>query len=70
MARSGRLLIKTHADDTSLAETEMSVADWPIDGIEVFYRRFRVLQTGRNSDGNHFMSCAGIELYGFFRPGP
>ena len=62
--------LKTHADDTSLAETEMSVADWPIDGIEMFYRRFRVLQTGLSSSGKHFLSCAGIELYGFFRPRP
>jgi len=62
--------LKTHTDDTSLANTRMSVAGWPIDGIEESYRRFRVLQTGpHNSTNNHHMICAGIELYGFFRPG-
>ena len=44
-----------------------------IDGIEEFYHRFRVLktglQTGRTQVGRTCMSCAGIELYGFFRPG-
>ena len=45
-----------------------------IDGIEEFYHRFRVLktglQTGRTQVGRTCMSCAGIELYGFFRPRP
>ena len=30
------------------------------------FRLFRILQTGPNSNGNHSLSCNGIELYGTY----
>jgi hypothetical protein len=28
------------------------------------YRMFRVLQTGKNSNSNYYLSCSGFEVYG------
>jgi hypothetical protein len=30
----------------------------------LWFRHFRIIQTGKNSGGYDFLNCAGIELYG------
>ena len=42
----------------------MSTAAWPVDAGGKAFRHFRILQTGPNSSGHHYLMCAGIELYG------
>ena len=62
-----RVELKRHDNDTSLAITKSSVAYWPLDGENVTktaYRQFRIMQHGKNSDGNDCLPCFGIELYG------
>ena len=46
-----------------------STASWPIEAAAdgASYRYFRIFQTGKNSDGNDYLFCAGIELYGLLR---
>ena len=59
--------LRVHADDRSLSDQPMSVAAWPIDAGTIpgrSFRHFRILQTGKNSSGNNYLMCAGIELYG------
>ena len=60
--------IRRHVNDTSLSIASMSVAAWPIDqaGDAIAYRHFRIQQTGNNSRGSKYLTCAGIELYGRF----
>ena len=62
--------LRRHTDDTSLAEQSMSVAAWPLDAGPVggrSFRHFRILQTGKNSNGGDHLMCAGIELYGLLQ---
>ena len=63
---TGWTTLKTHADDAGLANTPMATASWPVEAAGAF-RHFRILQTGPNSSGNHYLCCAGIELYGTLR---
>ena len=62
--------LRRHTNDTSLAEQPMSVAAWPLDAATVggrSFRHFRILQTGKNSNGHDHLMCAGIELYGLLQ---
>ena len=60
--------LRRHANDDSLAPTEYSMADWPVEGQAAPWRHFRIFQTGVNSRGNNGcnreLNCGGIELYG------
>ena len=61
-----------HVDDQSLSYQPMSVAAWPIDAGTIpgrSFRHFRILQTGKNSDGYDLLTCAGIELNGLLLDG-
>ncbi len=61
--------LQRHDNDTAI-DLPMQEADWAIAAAVVggrFFRHFRVLQTGPNSNGYHDLSCAGIELYGVLR---
>jgi hypothetical protein len=40
------------------------VAAWEVEGINQAYRHFRIRMTGENSNYNHMLCCAGIELWG------
>jgi hypothetical protein len=55
------------------------VAAWPVDSPPTTagaaaadadgspgFRHFRIILTGKNSSGEGFLVCAGIELYGLF----
>jgi hypothetical protein len=57
-------VLRTHQDDDSLRCQAFSVAHWAIDGVEVAYRHFRVVQAGPNSSGDATLTLSGIELYG------
>ena len=62
--------LRRHTNDTSLATQSMSVAAWPLDAGTVdgrSFRHFRILQTGKDSNGHDFLMCAGIELYGLLQ---
>jgi hypothetical protein len=59
-------VLRAHANDSSLTGA-MGVAAWALDGVAVggrAFRHFRVRQTGKNSQSNDYLMCAGIELYG------
>jgi len=59
-------VLRAHADDSS-CNRKMGVAAWALDGAAVggrAFRHFRVRQTGKNSNNNDWLHCAGIELYG------
>ena len=56
--------LRAHQGDESLASQSMSTAAWPVNAGAQAFRHFRILQTGANSSGNHFLKCTGIELYG------
>ena len=64
---SGWVTLKEHKDDESLPAQGWCVGDWAVEGIEQEYRHFRIIQTGKNSNGNDYLMCAGIELYGELR---
>jgi hypothetical protein len=56
-------VLRRHQDDNSL-NGPFAFAAWNIDASTTAYRYFRVLQTGKNSSNNNFLSLSGIELYG------
>lgn len=56
-------IIKEHKDDTDLLSGE-HVHLWKIDFCRSFYSRFRIHQTGFNSDRNHYLTLSGFEIYG------
>lgn len=59
--------LKDHSNDNKLNLTiAYSTAHWPVDDSElnVGYRYFRILQTGKNWDFDDELVCSGIELYG------
>ena len=62
-------LLKTHANDQALPAQGWSTASWPIEATAdgASYRYFRIFQTGKTSNGDDFLMCAGIELYGLLR---
>ena len=59
-------VLREHNDDTSLAEKAYSESHWDVNSAASNspYRFFRILQTGPNSNRDHFLTCCGIELYG------
>jgi len=56
--------LRAHQGDESLASQSMSTAAWPVNAGAQAFRHFRILQTGANSSGIHYLKCTGIELYG------
>jgi hypothetical protein len=56
--------LRSHADDEALANAAFSTAGWAVKRGQGAFSMFRVLMTGPNSSGTHFLCCAGIELYG------
>jgi hypothetical protein len=63
-------VLRAHRNDNSLADRGFSVAAWKVEGVKQAYRYFRIRMTGKNSGwsegdyANHYLRCAGIELYG------
>ena len=56
--------LREHSNDTALADVAFSVAHWPLPDVATAYRHFRIYQTGKNSNNQDSLMCAGIELYG------
>jgi hypothetical protein len=58
--------LREHKKDHVLADEGFSVGGWaiPAKGSSEGFRKFRIVQTGKDSDGKHVLCCAGIELYG------
>ena len=56
--------LRAHANDQSLPDAALSTAGWAVDGGQGPFSHFRILQTGKNSNGRNCLLCAGIELYG------
>ena len=57
-----------------MAVEAFSVAAWPVQlPVEQpvehggFFSKFRIYQTGKNSNNDNYLHCAGIELYGQLR---
>ena len=54
--------LKKHTNDTELADTDFSTANWSVEAGGRAFSHFRILQ---NSSGSyHILGCAGIEFYG------
>ena len=58
--------LRAHTDDEALAEEAYATAGWAVEGGKGAFSQFRVLVTGENSqgEGNNYLLCAGLELYG------
>lgn len=56
--------LRTHANDSGLAFTAFSTANWAVPGQTQGYRFFRIVQYGKCSSGCNNLLCAGIEFYG------
>jgi len=59
-------VLKSHTNDSSLAEQSNSEAAWPVEAAGA-YRHFRIRQTGWNSHHHHNLACSGIEIYGMLK---
>lgn len=55
--------LRRHDNDASIETKAGFVAAWAVEGAAPF-RFFRIHQHGPNSDNDHYLMCAGIELYG------
>jgi hypothetical protein len=59
------VVLHRHVNDTSLAETRHSTASWEVNNPDgLAFSRFRIIMTGPNSGGDHFLFMMGLELYG------
>jgi hypothetical protein len=56
--------LRSHANDQSLPDAAYSTAGWAVDGGQGPFSHFRILQTGKTSNSQNYLVCAGIELYG------
>ena len=54
--------LKTHRSDAKLDKAG-KCSTWPL-SCDRFYRFFRVVQTGKNSNNTHYLALSGLELYG------
>jgi hypothetical protein len=68
-SHDGRLwdTLVEHRDDHALPDHAFSIAHWPVPWQGGGFRHFRIIQTGPNSRGRHYLFCAGLELYGELR---
>jgi len=55
--------LMSHQNDASLNKKGQPHT-WKIDANHARFRMFRILQTGRNSNGNYYLACSGFEIYG------
>jgi hypothetical protein len=60
--------LRSHRDDQSLPDAGYSTAAWAVEGGKGAFSHFRIRQTGKNSRGDDFLCCAGIDLYGVLQP--
>jgi hypothetical protein len=61
--------LSKHTDDRALGNGGFATAGWVVERGGGGLSQFRVLQTGKNSDGYSDLRCAGLELYGTLLPG-
>jgi hypothetical protein len=61
-------VLKPHENDHSFPQALHSVAHWPVAPLPNTgpwaFRHFRIVQHGPTSEGDHYLMCSGIELYG------
>lgn len=62
-------LLRLHTNDKALA-LKGATATWPLQPAGRFYRMFRLMQTGPNSNNNFYMCCSGFEAYGLLQLWP
>ena len=56
-------VLRKHENETSLKGKSKSYT-WHLDNVQEYYSSFRILMTGKNSDGSLSLCCSGMELYG------
>lgn len=61
------ILLKEHKHDFSL-NSNNSTFQWNLNINGLFFSKFRILQTGKNSNGNHMIHLSGIDLFGKICP--
>lgn len=59
------VILSSHVNDASL-NAKGATHTWtlPMNSTPVFYRYFRVMQRGLNSNRHHYMALSGFEIYG------
>ena len=60
------VVLREHSNDTSMGTSAYCEGHWEVNSpaSNTSYRHFRILQTGKNSNGNDHLVCCGMELYG------
>ena len=57
-------LLSTHTKDTKL-DGSHTVGKWDLTSpSQEFFTAFRIMQTDKNSEGNHYLFFQSLELYG------
>ena len=59
--------LKSHDDDQSIAAKGFSTHTFPVGWQALYFRHFRLIQTGPTSDGGFTMAVGGFEVYGSLR---
>merc|ERR1719204_1165681 len=57
------LRLRKHENDQNL-NGKGSWFTWKVDSQGLAFSRFRIKQTGANSNNHHYLACSGIEFYG------
>lgn len=59
------VILRSHLDDTSLnAKGATHTWNVPSESTPTYYRYFRILQRGLNSNRHHYLALSGFEIYG------
>jgi hypothetical protein len=63
---SNWVVLREHSNDTSMGTSAYCEGHWEVNSpaSNTSYRHFRILQTGKNSNGDDSLMCCGMELYG------
>lgn len=65
------ICLKEHINDSSL-NSPLSTESWKIsppqkENEKLFFKYFRIFQTGKNGSGHHHLMMNGFEIYGDLR---
>jgi len=60
------VVLREHSNDTSMGTSAYCEGHWEVNSpaSNTSYRHFRILQTGKNINGDDNLMCCGMELYG------
>lgn len=56
-------ILSQHKDNKSL-EGEYQSKTWQVVNVNEYYSFFRIIMTGTDGNGDHYLCCSGMECYG------